>query len=118
MGVRRPVAPAKYRSTLEESNRPMGSEGREKSLRAVVAAVQLTGVSDIEFNSSVNELRELAKTMGFELVGTFTQKRDHFDTAAYMGVGKRQEMRRFVENEAEPEPDGGTDVSVASDNAR
>src|SRR6185436_10954308 len=101
---------------LEESNRPMGSAGREKSLRAVVAAVQLTGVSDIEFNSSVYELRELAQTLGFELVGTFTQKRDHFDTTAYMGVGKRQEMRRFVENEAEPEQE--TDESAASANAR
>ena len=110
MGVRRPVAPAKYRSSLEESNRPMGTEGQEKPLRAVVAAVQLTGVSDIEFNSSVNELRELAKTLGFELVGTFTQKRDHFDTTAYMGIGKRQEMRRFVENKPELE-----DVPVSDD---
>ncbi len=59
------------------------------------------GVSDLEFNSSVDELRELAKTLGFELVGTFTQKRDHFDTTAYMGIGKRQEMRRFVENKPE-----------------
>ena len=95
----------------------MGTEGQEKSLRAVVAAVQLTGVSDIEFNSSVNELRELAKTLGFELVGTFTQKRDHFDTTAYMGIGKRQEMRRFVENEPEPEEEG-TEEPVASGNAR
>src|SRR4051812_41984076 len=116
MGVRRPVAPAKYRSTLEESNRPMGPEGREKPLRAVVAAVQLTGVSDVEFNSSVNELRELAKTLGFKLVGTFTQKRDHFDTAAYLGVGKRQEMRRFVENK--PEAESGTNESLTSSNAR
>ncbi len=116
MGVRRPVAPAKYRSHLEESNRPMGTGGQEKPPRAVVAAVQLSGVSDIEFNSSVNELRELAKTLGFELVGTFTQKRDHFDTTAYMGIGKRQEMRRFVENEAGPEEE--TDESAASGIAR
>ena len=109
MGVRRPVAPAKYRSSLEENTRPMGTDGQEKPLRAVVAAVQLTGVSDIEFNSSVNELRELAKTLGCELVGTFTQKRDHFDTTAYMGIGKRQEMRRFVENKPEPEDDPASD---------
>ena len=86
-------------------------EGLEKAPRAVVAAVQLTGVSDLEFNSSVTELRELAKTLGFELVGMFTQKRDHFDTTAYMGIGKRQEMRRFVENE--PEPEQGEDDSTA-----
>ena len=81
----------------------MAIEVKEKPARAIVAAVQLPGVSDVEFEASVNELRELGKTLGFELVGTFTQKRDHFDTTAYMGIGKRQEMRRFVENEPEPE---------------
>ncbi|HEX7811460.1 MAG TPA: GTPase HflX [Burkholderiales bacterium] len=109
--MRRPIAPEKYRPA-PESHRPMGTEGQEKPPRAVVAAVQLTGVSDLEFDSSVNELRELAKTLGFELVGTFTQKRDHFDTTAYMGIGKRQEMRRFVENKSEPEE--GTDESATS----
>ena len=117
MGVRRPVAPAKYRSHLEENTRPTETGGRENSLRAVVAAVQLTGVSDIEFHSSVNELRELATTLGFALVGTFTQKRDHFDTTAYMGIGKRQEMRRFVENEPEPEEEG-TKEPAAPGNAQ
>ena len=103
----------------------MGTDGGEKPLRAVVAAVQITGVSDLEFNSSVEELRELAKTLGFELVGTFTQKRDHFDTTAYMGIGKRQEMRRFVEDKPELEEDpasnddgsdndGGGDIKKAA----
>ncbi len=41
--------------------------------RAVVAAVQLAGVSDLDFESSLNELRELAKTLGFEVVSTFTK---------------------------------------------
>ena len=77
----------------------MAKEVKEKPARAVVAAVQLPGVSDVEFEASVTELRELAKTLGFEVVRTFTQKRDNFDTTAYLGVGKRQEMRRFVENE-------------------
>ena len=94
----------------------MAKEVKEKPARAVVAAVQLPGVSDVELEASVTELRELAKTLGFEVVGTFTQKRDNFDTTAYLGVGKRQEMRRFVENE--PEPEEGTDESAASGNAR
>jgi len=103
MGVRRPIAPEKYRPSPEGSSRPTGADGSERAPRAVVAAVQLTGVSDLEFNSSVTELRELAKTLGFELVGLFTQKRDHFDATAYMGIGKRQEMRRFVEGGMAPE---------------
>ena len=88
----------------------MAIEVKEKPARAIVAAVQLPGVSDIELESSVSELRELAKTLGFEVVGTFLQKRDHFDTTAYLGIGKRQEMRRFVEGkpEIEDEPDAAS----------
>ncbi len=71
--------------------------------RAVVAAVQLTGVSDLEFQASLNELRELAKTLGFEVVATFTQKRASFDSMAYLGTGKREELRRFVQGEAAPD---------------
>jgi len=89
----------------------MRKETREKPQRAIVAAVQLPGVSDIEFDVSVNELRGLGKTLGFEVVGTFTQKRAKFDTAAYVGVGKRQEMRRFVEDEPEEEASSAS-VSV------
>lgn len=70
--------------------------------RAVVAAVQLPAVSDAEFEASLNELRELARTLGFEVVATFTQKRSNFDTAAYLGTGKREELRRFVQGEADP----------------
>jgi len=81
----------------------MQNDVKEKPERAIVAAVQLPGVSDLDLEESLNELRELAKTLGFEVVGTFMQKRDHFDTAAYLGIGKRQEMRRFVEYGPESE---------------
>jgi GTP-binding protein HflX len=81
----------------------MQRETKEKSRCAVVAAVQLPSVSDIEFEASVSELRELAKTLGFEVVYTFMQKRAGFDTTAYLGVGKRDEIRRFVNNESEPD---------------
>src|SRR5262245_66394131 len=73
----------------------------QKAKRAVVAAVHLPNVSDLEFEASVTELRRLAKTLGFDVVGTFTQKRRRFGAAAYLGLGKRQEMRRFVRNEPE-----------------
>ena len=79
----------------------MQREINEKPLRAVVAAVQLPPISDIELAASVNELRELAKTLGYEVVGTFIQKRASFDSTAYLGVGKRKEMRSFVEGESE-----------------
>ena len=94
----------------------MQMEVKEKPVRAIVAAVQLPGVSDVELEASLNELRELAKTLGFDVVGTFTQKRDNFDTAAYLGVGKRQEMRRFVENE--PGLERGSDSVPAPGSVR
>ena len=65
--------------------------------RALIVAVQIDGVSDTEFNSSLVELAELAKTLGLEVVGQFTQKRASFDSAAYIGVGKREEIRGFLE---------------------
>lgn len=67
-----------------------------------MAAVQLPSVSDAEFQASLSELAELAKTLGYEVVNTFVQKRASFDTTAYLGAGKRQEIRRFVNNESEP----------------
>jgi GTP-binding protein HflX len=65
----------------------------QKLKRAIVAGVQLSGVSDLEFDASLTELRQLAKTLGFEVVGRFTQKRAKFDSAAYFGLGKRAELR-------------------------
>src|SRR5918995_3077502 len=62
-------------------------------MRAIVVAVQLPSVSDLEFDASLTELRQLAKTLGFEVVGRFTQKRAKFDSAAYFGEGKREELR-------------------------
>ena len=83
----------------------MQTEVKDKPKLAVVAAVQLPNVTDVEFDASVTELRQLAKTLGFTVVRTFTQKRPRFDSTAYLGVGKRDEMRRFIHNEPEADPD-------------
>ena len=56
----------------------------EKRPRAIVAAV----------------LRQLAKTLGFEVVGKFAQKRAGFESAAYFGTGKREELRLLREQES------------------
>lgn len=63
--------------------------------------MQLDSVSDVEFNSSLAELGDLAKTLGLEVVGQFTQKRSSFDATAYIGVGKREEIKTFLEAEQE-----------------
>jgi GTP-binding protein HflX len=81
----------------------MPSDIKEKLRYAVVAAVQLPSVSDVEFEASLAELRDLAKTLGFKVVQTFIQKRTAFDAAAYLGAGKREEIHEFV---AAPGTDG------------
>jgi len=84
----------------------MSNEVKNPRPRAVVAAVQLPNVSDAELESSLDELRELAKTLGFEVIATFTQKRSSFDATAYLGTGKREELKRFIQGEEEVEQAG------------
>jgi len=77
----------------------MQTEVKPSPRYAIVAAVQLPQVSDVEFNASITELRELAKTLGFAVVQTFIQKRSSFDTTAYLGVGKREEISCFINSQ-------------------
>src|SRR3954469_18265467 len=77
----------------------MTQEADPKRNRAIVAAVQRPSVNDLEFDASLEELRQLAKTLGFEVVGRFTQKRTGFDSAAYFGTGKRDELRALCEQD-------------------
>jgi GTP-binding protein HflX len=64
--------------------------------KAIVAAVQRPIITDAEFDASLAELRQLAKTLGFEVVATFTQKRAGFEKAAYFGTGKREELKEKI----------------------
>ena len=75
-------------------------EPGQKPTRAIVAAVQLSSVGDVEFEASLTELRQLAKTLGFEVAGRFTQKRAGFEAGAYFGTGKREELRLLREQDA------------------
>ena len=81
----------------------MQTEVKDKPRYAIVAAVQLPSVTDLEFEASLTELRELAKTLGYVVVKTFVQKRMGFDMRAYLGTGKRQEINEYVSNELETE---------------
>ena len=96
----------------------MQIEVKEKPKYAVVAAVQLSTVGDVEFEASLAELRELAKTLGYEVVHTFVQKRAGFDTTAYLGVGKRQEIERFINYDAEFDHLVGMAPTLANPGAR
>ena len=77
----------------------MQTEIKQKPRNAIVAAVQLPSVTDLEFEASLTELRELAKTLGYQVIKIFVQKRTGFDMRAYLGTGKRQEISDYVKTE-------------------
>jgi GTP-binding protein HflX len=77
----------------------MSNPEKQSLPRALIVAVQLDNVSDVDFASSLDELGDLAKTLGLEVVGQITQKRSAFDSTAYVGVGKRDEIREFLEDQ-------------------
>jgi GTP-binding protein HflX len=87
----------------------------ESPERAVVVAVQRPDVDDAELGVSVNELRELARTLGMRVVGTLVQRRATFDRTGYLGVGKRAELRRIVEHGFEAAATTGDDGSDGAD---
>ncbi len=64
--------------------------------RAVVVGVQLPDVSDAEHASSLAELRRLAHTLGFDVIGEITQKRSTLAPGAVLGEGKLRELARWT----------------------
>ena len=105
--------------TFTQTKSSMERDVKDTHQYAIVASVHLPGVSDEEFAASLTELRELAKTLGFKVIRTFVQKRAGFDSTAYLGEGKRQEIRRFVHGDADDETasDDASRLSAQTDDA-
>ena len=64
--------------------------------RAVLVSVQLSGVTDAEQQSSLKELKRLSQTLGFEVVGQVTQKRQGLGAATLLGKGKLKELAAWT----------------------
>jgi GTP-binding protein HflX len=65
-------------------------------IKAVMVGVQLPGVTAAEFDSSLDELRRLAKTLGLDVVGRVTQRRSGVASANLLGNGKLQELSQWT----------------------
>ena len=63
---------------------------------AVLVSVQLAGVDDIQQKSDLEELGRLVQTLGFDIIGTVTQKRDALSAASVLGEGKLKELSAFT----------------------
>src|ERR1700730_401386 len=60
--------------------------------RAVLVGIQVPGVDDVAHAASLEELRRLLKTLGYEVVGTISQKRAGVGGATVLGKGRLQDL--------------------------
>ncbi|MGP8119627.1 MAG: GTPase HflX [Xanthobacteraceae bacterium] len=60
--------------------------------RAILVGVQLPDVDDVAHAASMEELGRLVKTLGYEVVGTLSQKRDEIGGATVLGKGRLEEL--------------------------
>jgi GTP-binding protein HflX len=60
--------------------------------RAILVGVQVPGVDDVAHAASLEELGRLVKTLGYEVVGTISQKRDELDGTTVLGKGRLEEL--------------------------
>ena len=68
------------------------ADARTTRRRAVLVSVQLPGVSDADHAADIAELGRLVATLGFEVVGTITQRRDALSSGAVVGEGKLKDL--------------------------
>ena len=67
-------------------------ENKQGPERALLLALELEGEDSAPL---LDELAELAKTAGIEVVACVTQKRDAPNTATYVGAGRLKEIQEF-----------------------
>ena len=70
----------------------------EQQEKAVLGGVDFGKKQDWTIEESLEELAQLAKTAGAEVVSQFIQNRDKPDTALFMGKGKVQEIAATLQN--------------------
>jgi GTP-binding protein HflX len=67
-------------------------ETRPPIPRAILVGVQTPDVDDVAHAASLEELGRLVKTLGYEVVGTVSQKRDGIDGGTVLGKGRLEEL--------------------------
>src|SRR3954469_9572480 len=60
--------------------------------RAILVGIQVPSVDDVTHAGSLEELRRLVKTLGYEVVGTISQKRPGIGGATVLGKGRLEEL--------------------------
>ncbi|MFT9091709.1 MAG: GTPase HflX, partial [Gluconacetobacter sp.] len=60
--------------------------------RAVLVGIQTPDIDDVAHEASLEELGRLVKTLGYEVVGSVSQKREGTGAASLLGTGKLEEL--------------------------
>ena len=60
--------------------------------RAILVGIQTPDVDDVAHAASLEELGRLVKTLGYEVIGTISQKRDDIGGATVLGKGRLEEL--------------------------
>lgn len=69
----------------------------EKEMEKVILVGIDTGDNEFDTESCLDELGDLAKTAGAEVVGRLIQKREAINKATYLGKGKIEELKNYIE---------------------
>src|SRR5450631_23411 len=67
-------------------------ETRPPVPRAILVGIQVPGVNDVAHAADIEELGRLVKTLGYEVVGTMSQKRDETGGGTVLGKGRLEEL--------------------------
>ena len=70
-------------------------ETERQQERVILIGVELQGIEN--FSMSMEELASLAKTAGAQVVSSYTQKREKYDSKTFVGAGKLEEIKHMVE---------------------
>lgn len=69
----------------------------EKEIERVILVGIDTGDNEFDAESCLDELGDLAKTAGAEVVGRLIQKREAVNRATYLGKGKIEELKNYID---------------------
>ncbi len=71
-------------------------DNTEKKPRAVLVGVQLPGTTEQDLRLSLAELGRLVHTLGYDVVGSVSQRRANLAPAAVLGDGKLRDLALFT----------------------
>jgi GTP-binding protein HflX len=69
-------------------------ETKAPTPRAILVGIQMPEVDDAAHRASLEELGRLVKTLGYEVAGTVSQRREGTGAGALLGSGKLASWRR------------------------